>query len=167
MPFTGFALAAVLVPLQSIPPKGAVDIAIREKLIGETFYGLYPSPMREVATSRLGMVVILQITAAEHRRRSEAFLKGAGNDRERAALLRLTTLLPAYAWANAEMRRQFPDAGTEVNIDMARLGEVASKIDATSAPRHRLFRDHWAAKAVGDLRALRMLDGYPDGRFRG
>lgn len=35
----------------------------------------------------------------------------------------------------------------------------------------RQFRDvpsnHWAAKAVEELRSLGLLTGYPDGRFRG
>lgn len=60
------------------------------------------------------------------------------------------------------------------------VDEVEEAVDRTLAlgavavsPSSRIgnFRDvpadHWAAKAVGDLRALGLLDGYPDGRFRG
>lgn len=164
-------LVAVLLSATQVgpPPTEAVSIAMREGLLGETFYGLYPLPMREVAKTRLGLVQVLAQAASRHQQRAEAFLGGPENERERAALLRLGSLLPAYEWAEAEFHRQFGDAGKIVVILTDPIRSATRQIAATSEPRHRLFRDvpvnHWAAKAVGDLRALGLLDGYPDGTF--
>ncbi len=49
------------------------------------------------------------------------------------------------------------------------LSSMALGIQAAqSKPAFRdVPKDHWAAKAVNELKALGLLSGYPDGRFRG
>lgn len=152
--------------------RNGVDVAIREGLLGETFYGLYPEPMRRVADSNPhGLMQVLHMAGFRHTERLTAFLAGRDDPRERATLLRVATLLPAYRWTNAEFHRQYGDAVNGILIDVPRLADLTRRISADAPVRTRLFHDvpvdHWAARAVGDLRALGLLDGYPDERFRG
>lgn len=168
-------LASVLVVRQATSPpapgwaRGAVSLAIREGLLGETQYGLYPYPTRGIRDP-LGLAILFREAAAKQESEAETLLKGTGGDRMRAALLRCTPLARAYVWSNAEMDRYFQEhvPGT---IDVPRLAELTRQIEATSPARDRPFRDvpadHWAAKAVGDLRALGLLDGYPGETYRG
>ena len=145
----------------------AVDLAKREKLIV-----MYPDDhFRGSPSSRYEFAVIFHAVATSHRERLEAFLKNSGSDTERASLLREATFLPIYRKAEKTFKRELVSLGVSDDFGQARIAALMKRVDATSEARHRPFRDvpadHWAAKAVGDMRALGLLDGYPDGRFHG
>lgn len=145
-----------------------IALAEREKVIAEPGD---TSVYRRRPYSRYELAVVLRWTATNQINRLEAFLKNPKDDAERASLLRSAALMTVYRQAEREFKRELNSLGVDGDFGQARIAALTKQIDATSEPRHRLFRDvppdHWAAKAVGDLRALGLLDGYPDGRLRG
>lgn len=147
----------------------AVALARREgEIVGypSTFYRQDPRP-----SSRYEMAVVFHAAATNQIARAEAFLKNPSNDLERASLIRSAILIPAYKRVEREFKHELVSLGVENDFGQSRLAELTRQIEATSPARDRLFSDvpadHWAAKAVGDLRALGLLDGYPDASFRG
>ena len=119
--------------------------------------------------SRYEIAVAYHAMAQNQLQRLEAFLQKPTGDLERASLLRSAALLPFYKKAETEFKREFLSLGIEDDFGQTRLADLTRRIAADAPARTRPFRDvpadHWAAKAVGDLRALGLLDGYPDGRF--
>ena len=120
--------------------------------------------------SRYEIAVAYHALAQNQLERLEAFLRKPTDDVERASLLRSAALLPFYTKAETEFRREFLSLGIEDDFGQSRLADLTRRIDSDAPVRTRPFRDvpadHWAAKAVGDLRALGLLDGYPDGLYR-
>ena len=121
--------------------------------------------------SRYEIAVAYYAMAQSQLGRLEAFLQKPTSDVERASLLRSAALLPFYKKAETEFRREFRSLGIKGDFGQSRLADLTRRITADAPVRTRLFHDvpvdHWAARAVGDLRALGLLDGYPDERFRG
>ncbi len=145
-----------------------LSLAYREgDILGypETLYGFRrPGSRYEYAVG---------VHAAESRRleRLESFLAKPSSDVEQAALVRGEVLLSFYRRADAEFSKELTDIGVTPDDRQTRLAALTRQIEANAPARTRLFRDvpadHWAAKAVSDLRALGLLDGYPDGSYRG
>lgn len=120
--------------------------------------------------SRYVYAILFHAVISNQIAREEVFLKRPGGDVERSSLLRFAEAIPSYRRAAREFRSEYLGLGVGEDIGIDKLFSLTRQIDATSAPRHRPFRDvpadHWAAKAVGDLRALGMIQGYPSGRFQ-
>ena len=108
---------------------------------------------------------------AERLLRLTAFLANPVNAEERAALVRGEELLPFYGRADREFDAEIRSFGEYAPGRLRKIEILTQRVITTSASKYLPFRDvpvgHWAAKAVGDLRALGLLDGYPYGRFRG
>ena len=128
-------------------------------------FGISPRP-----PSRYEIAIAYHAMTQNQLGRLEAFLQKPTSDVERASLLRSAALLPFYKKAATEFRREFRSLGIEGDLGQSRLADLTRRIASDAPARTRLFRDvpadHWAAKAVGDLRALGLLDGYPDGLYR-
>lgn len=147
----------------------ALNFAYRERvLIG------YPDDEymgRGRPRSRYEYAVAVHAIVQTGVRRAEAALATPGDDRERASLLRFGSTIPALTRAGSEFRKELDSLGVEKEFGLAKLNRLMAELRATSPVKDRLFSDvpldHWAAKDVGDLRALGLLDGYPDGRYRG
>lgn len=146
-------------------------LAVREGLLPERQGMLFGYLQTLKPASRYEFAVILHSAFTSHLVRTEDVLNRGGNDLERASLIRVNSLLPFYQRGAREFAPELRSLGVPVDFGLERLDVLARRLDQTSPPRDRLFSDvpvdHWAAKAVGDLRALGLLDGYPDGRFRG
>lgn len=132
----------------------------------ETLYPMTPRP-----ASRYEYAVALHAAETHRLERLRTFLAKPGADLEQASLVRSVALVPFYRRAEGEFRPEMDRLGIEHEDRPGEIVRLTDQLAATSAPRYHLFRDvpfgHWAAKAVGDLRALGLIDGYPDGEFRG
>ncbi len=144
------------------------ELAYRERdIIG------YPEPIYRSRrpASRYEYAVCLHAAVTNRLQRLGAFISKPGDDVERASLLRAEALLPLYRRADREFAKELKELGVEGDYGLARILPLTQKIAATSEPRHFLFKDmpadHWAAKAVGDLRAVGLVKGYPGLRFDG
>ena len=175
VPLPALFLAVALLHAQdSYPPTPAhrwaydgLALAKREGLLVE-----YSNGHRDRRPkSRYEIVVAFHAIATDQLQRAEAFLAKPSDGVERATLIRSVALLPVYKRAEREFKREFVSLGIEDDFGQSRLAALTRQIEATAPIRDRPFRDvpadHWAAKAVGDLRALGLLDGYPDGNLRG
>ncbi len=174
--FAAFAL--VLAPLQwkGFGPDsrfpylpGTLNLAYREGVLAA-----YPDDEvmgRGRAGSRYVYTIAVHAIVQNSIRLSETALSMRGNDVQRASLLRFGDTLPSYALAGREFRKESDSLGVEKGFGLKKLGGLLTQIRESSPAKDRLFSDvpvdHWAAKAVGDLRALGLLERYPDGRFRG
>lgn len=125
-----------------------------------------------------------QTTLQEHdsivssRRNSVSGDRLAANLEDQRALLDLQRFFPFFRRIEVEflpqifVLRQLDESYAPCVVEIERL---AQRIQAVGPPvpgeRLRPFIDvpvkHWAAKEIGHLRALGLLEGYPDGRFRG
>lgn len=174
MPLT-FLIAAAILARQDEYPKtlahqwayDGLACARREGVLVE-----YPDGHRQRRSpSRYEIAVSLHAAATNHLHRAEAFLAHPADEVERASLIRSAALLPFYKRAEGEFNKELTALGIEGDLGQSRLAALTRQIEATAPARSRPFRDvprdHWAAKAVGDLRALGLLDGYPDDRDRG
>jgi hypothetical protein len=154
-------------------PRWAVEgatIAVREGMMPEYFYGIYKVRTLDFR-SRYEFAVYLHASVTKQVERTENALDGDAADLERASLIRAGSLLPFYRRGAKELARELKSLGIEGDFGISRLEALLNRLERQSPRRALPFADlpsdHWAAKAVGDLRALGMLDGYPDGRYHG
>jgi hypothetical protein len=102
---------------------------------------------------------------------SEEALRAGTTDLKWASLLRSRELLAFYRRSAKAFAPELNTLGLDERAALLRLEELGARLAKASPLRARPFRGvpsgQWAAKAVGDLRALGLLDGYPDGSFRG
>jgi hypothetical protein len=181
MPLT-LLLGSALAFAQSTPARGVdemkpvpkwiqqgIAFGIREGLTPKYTEGLYRRSSFEVR-SRYEVAVMVHIAVTTQIERTESALEN-GDEMMRASMIRSRALLPFYRRAAQEFRPELTNLGVEKEFGIARLDTLGKRLDRQSSEWAHPFRDvpadHWAAKAVGDLRALGMLKGYPDGRYRG
>lgn len=143
-----------------------VALAYRE---GALFWYPDDAPRRDRNRMRYEMAVFVHAAVENQTQMTEQALT-KGTDVERAAMIRARALLPFYRRGAEEFKLEFAQLGVLDDFGIANLERLGDRLSRQSSLRSHLFADvpvgHWAAKAVGDLRALGMLDGYPDGRFR-
>ena len=154
-------------------PRWAVEgatIAVREGMMPEYVYGIYTVRALDFG-SRYEFAVFLHASVTKQLERAENALDGDATDLERATLIRAKALLPFYWRSAKELARELKSLGIEGDFGISRLETLSNRLEQQSPRRTLPFADvpsnHWAAKAVGDLRALELLDGYPDGHYRG
>ena len=143
-----------------------IERAKREGLLVE-----YPEPSwRPRQPSRYELAVSFHATATNHLELLKKAPYGV-DDRTRAMLLRSEEIIQFYRKATLEFAPELITLGVmdEPNIEL--IGPLSNRLKQWSPRRFLLFRDvpptHWAVKAVGDLRAVGLIHGYPDGRFKG
>ena len=119
---------------------------------------------------RYELAIVFHAVFDNQMRKAEAFLANPQSDVERASLLRSAVLMPVYRRAIREFDHELTNLGAN-DLDLPKLEDLTRQIQKDAPARDRLFHDvpvsRWVAKAAGDLRALGLLDGYPDERFRG
>ena len=120
--------------------------------------------------SRYECAVVFHATLTNQLNLIDDAAKSQGAEARRR-MVRAASLLAFYRKASVEYRKELDSLGVPEEMGIDRLSLAVRRARAHVAGEPGPFRDvpadHWAAKAVGDLRALGLLDGYPDGSFRG
>ena len=145
-----------------------IDLGVREGLVPRYTEGMYRTSTRDLKT-RWEFAVYAYGSLSKQIDLTERAITG-GTDQEKAAMSRAAALIPFYRRASREFASEYRQLAFDPSSLIERISNLSARLQGESPARTRLFRDvpadHWAAKAVGDLRALGLLNGYPDERFR-
>ncbi|GEM_PF-3951645 len=178
MVFAAFAALVAGFPAYRQNDRGwvyaGVALAVREGRMSDhqdTLIGHVPTLSLRTLKDRWRLAGLTHNALEDQIAKSETALRNGATDLEWASLLRSRELLGFYRHAAREFAPELETLGVDERASLLRLETLGARLAKACPPRSRSFHgvpaDHWAAKAVGDLRVLGLLDGYPDGDFRG